>query len=308
MDLQSIAFDAFNKHKFAKDIRYVFASGDVNSLAYYKAMGGSPAQAAWMVQSAQKKVGIQMQVTKQVSDDLMATDFGGSAKVDDVPWPNPVIEFFFEDKLIPTIILMKTTPDQYKRWFPELDVSQLDPTDYLTGMMQEGIGSDAKALSLQLKPNMYEAFLQSGDTQEENMELGIFSHDLSPEDNCCMAFMVNLCLKVLAFSSIPEYKATPITRGMMTRAFGGKPGVNDRPSVPTFRTQYQYLPRIIRPKAEPQGGSHEFLGRLGHIRFYRSEVFKNMKGKWDWIRPIANPKTGKYPERKDLKVRKPTQG
>jgi hypothetical protein len=87
--------------------------------------------------------------------------------------------------------------------------------------------------------------------------------------------------------------------------YGGKPDVKGRPNRPSFRVVY--LPSIVRPKAPVQtnGEGKDFRGRRGHIRWYHDERYVNRKGTWDFIQPIKDPKTGKYPEHMVYKVRKP---
>jgi hypothetical protein len=115
---------------------------------------------------------------------------------------------------------------------------------------------------------------------------------------------MHLVLKVFAFVSVPTFKPTQIFKKQMHH--GGKPDVKGRPNRPSYRVVY--LPSIVRPKTgetNGEGKGHDFKGRRGHIRWYHDERYVNRRGTWDFIRPVADPKTGKYPERTVFKVRKP---
>lgn len=298
------ALEAFARGVYKKNIHYVFEKGaNPREFAHVKALADSPGMSAWLIQQCQYKAGTQMHVSKQVSDDLMASDFSETSRFEDVPWVSPVVELYFEDPLLPTILLMKSTPEQLQKWFPQIAVD-LQAPEYITALMQEG--SDmltGKFLSLQLKPDMYESFLDKGET--ENMRMGLLSSSLSEQDNFAMAFMLNLAAKVFAFASIPNFKPAAITRKQMK--YGGKPDVKGRPQRPAFRVDY--LPKVVYAPAHATTEPHQrtFLGRRGFIRWYSAERFVNLKGTWTFIQPVKNPLTGKYPERNLIKVRKPPQ-
>ena len=299
MDIQPIAFDAFRRRAYSKNIHYVFGPAeDLDEFAKIKVLGGNAGQSSWMIQQCYRKVGVQMQVNREVSGDLMGTDFGNQAKVDNVPWVAPAVEVYFEDPLLPTVLLMKASPSDIMGWLPGLSTEHWpDHREFLTVLMQQG----GMFLSLQLKPEMYDDFLLSGNTLK--METGLLGAELDDQDNASLAFMVNLVLKVFAFSSIAQYKPVAVSRKQMH--WGGKSGVCGRPERPSVRTQY--LPVVIRPKlATPTGeGTREFYGRRGHLHWYKSARFVHRQGTWDFMQPIVDPHTGKYPERSLLKVRKP---
>lgn len=240
-----IALAAFRAGVYKKNIHYIFKEGaNPEEFRMAKALAGSPGMANWVIQQAHRIVGVQMQVAKDVSTDLVATDFGDAANIENIPWPAPVVELYFEDPLLPTILLMKSTPDQLRNWFPQLEIGIEEP-HYITALMQEGNDPETSTqLSLQLNPSMYESFLMRGEAVE--MAVGLFSARLSDQDNFAMAYMLNLALKVFVFASIPEYRAKPITTKDMTRKFGGKPNVQGRPARPTVRLEY--LPKVILPK------------------------------------------------------------
>ncbi len=297
------ALNSFSKGIYAKNIHYIFGTGTTKEeFAMIGQMAGNPGKSAWLIQKSHQRIGIQMQVSRQVSDDLIASDFSSAAKVEDMPWPARVIEMYFEDPLLPTLLIQKTSPRELEKLFPLLEVEG-DAQEYIIALMQEGTGElTSQMLSLQLRPEMYDEFLHEGVAPA--MQTGPFSSVLSDDDNRAMAYMINLALKVLAFASVPMYKPAGITRKQMT--YGGKPDVKGRPFRPAF--QVEYAPKIIQLKKNKdalESKSKDFKGRRGFIRWYRNQRYVNRVGTWDFIAPVINPETGKYPERHILKVRKP---
>lgn len=104
-----------------------------------------------------------------------------------------------------------------------------------------------------------------------------------------MQALTILLFKVLLLAS-SEGHAIRRTRDRPTKKQGGKPGFKNRPV--TDRLIVEYLPRhlVERKKvAEEENEHHQFLGRRGHWRRFRSDRFKNMKGKKKFIYPIPGP-------------------
>lgn len=299
--VKEIAEKAFAEGIYKKNIHYIYRAGaNPDEFQMVKTMAGSPGMSSWVIQQSYRIVGTQMHVAKEVSDDLQATDFSNASKIENVPWIAPVVEVYFEDPLLPTILVMKTNPTLLQKWFPQLEVD-LEDTEYITALMQEGSDElTSKMLSIQLKPSMYEAFLNNAEVPD--MKYGFYSSALSEVDNNVMCYMIHLVLKVFAFSSIPTYKPVSITRKQMNK--GGKPDVKGRPFRPAVRTAY--LPNVISASISTGTGTErEFHGRRGHIRWYNDDRFVNKKGTWDFIQPVVDPTTGKYPTRTIFKVRKP---
>jgi hypothetical protein len=266
-------------------------------------MGGSPAISAWIIQRVYSKFGVQMQVSKEVSNDLLATDFDITSKIEDIPFAAPAVEVYFEDPLLPTILVMKCRPENLIKWFPQITI-QLENVEYITALIQEG--SDIMSgqwLSLQIKPSMYSEFLNEG--KADPMKCGLFSYPLSQTDNNVMCYMLHLALKVFVFSSIPQFKPINLSRKQMH--FGGKPGVKGRPERQSLGVSYDYLPKVIYSKiSQPTGISKDFKGRRGHIRCLSHERFTKLKGSWIYIKPVRNPHDGKFSEANPIRVRKPT--
>lgn len=301
--VQQLALEGIRKLIYKKNIHFIWGPQlNVEEFHFVKTFAGNTGISAWVIQKAYHRFGTQIQVSKAVSDDLLATDFSLTCKIEDIPWPSSVVEVYFEDPLMPSIILMKSTPDLTRKWFPSFDFN-FQANEYIIALMQEGSDpATSKQLSLQMRPEMYAEFLENASIQ--SMETGVFSSQLSDVDNAIICFTLHLALKAFVFASIPQYKPTPLTRKMMHK--GGKPGVQGRPNKPSFRVDY--LPKVIHTpmvKIPVTEKGKEFRGRRGHIHWYRSERFVNRKGTWDFIQPIADPHTGKYPERSIIKIRKP---
>jgi len=290
MNIKELAYGAFQSGIYKKNIHYLFDNDDSMQFMMVKQMAGSPGMTTWITQRAYSKAGIQIQVEKDVSLDLEATDFvAEAATVENVQWPSPVIELYFQDPKLPTILLMKTSPAQVAEWFPYLEVA-LEAEWYITALIQEGSNELGKVLSVQLKPDMWDEFLTTGET--EKMATGLMSYNLSEVDNASMSYMLNLALKVLALASIPGYKPTPMSRKQMHE---GKPGVKGRPNMPSFLLSYGQAP--LAPPVRHETSGRLFKGRRGHIRWYMDPRYTNRRFTWDFIRPVRDPKTGKYPDR-----------
>jgi hypothetical protein len=114
--------------------------------------------------------------------------------------------------------------------------------------------------------------------------------------------MLHLALKVFTFSSISQYTPTPLSKKQMTK--GGKPQVKGRPDKPSFRVAYTVDVREeTKKETVRETATREFRGRRGVIRWFHHERFTHMRGKWIFIQPIKDPKTGKYPERSIFRKR-----
>jgi hypothetical protein len=301
--VKEIAERAIRSGVYKKNIHYLYEPGARTSeLALAQILGGTAGQSGWIIQQVQMAYGKQLHVSKQVSDDLLATDFTEASKIENVPWPATSVEVYFEDPLLPTILVMKSSPDELEKLL-RLDLSELKSEEYITALMQAGndVWGDTQ-LNLQLNPPLYETFLNEGEVPPMNQD-AVFSSALNEQDNFTLCYMLHLALKVFVFSSIPTYK--PISIGRKQMSHGGKPGVKKRPDRPAVRVDY--LPKVIQERrlSIPSDESHTFKGRRGHIRYYKSDVFVNRKGTWDFLPPVANPHTGKYPERSVIRVRKP---
>lgn len=302
-EIESIALQAFKKGVYAKNLEYGFSTdANLEEFHAFKRIAGAPGMAAWLVQQIYRKRGSQLQVQKEVSDDLLASDFPLSSRIQDIIWPAECVELYFEDPAIPTILLGKIIPDELPSMFPGLH-ADLQASEYVSAMIQEGTGMGSKYLNIQLRPEQYDAFMLAGEVDTmKDKGIGVFTHDLNDQDHASLCILIHLAMKVFAFASIPHLKPVPISRKSMR--FGGKPDVRGRPPRPASRVLY--LPNVQYEYAGGGGGAsgehRAFHGRRGHFRFFHSERFVNKRGLWTLIRPVP-AKDGTFPTR--MKVRKP---
>jgi len=275
---------------------------DAAEKAFYAALIGMHSHtvaANFLAHRLQRRAGLQFQVTKQVSDDLEASDFGAGSRFQDLPFPAPSIEFYFEDPDLPTIIMAQFHQPILERHFPWLEF----PATYkpvLCIAMQDREGCDF-AVKFAYEVEL-EGFLSCGLEQWDDTSEMLLTA-LSRREKDAFMHMARLAFKVLAFASIPRYKPQPLQRSQMR--FGGKPGVCGRPKRPALHVIY--LPKIVpvKPPSQATAAKHTFKGRRGHIHWYNADCFVHRRGTWDWLQPVADPATGKYPQRPKVKVRMP---
>jgi hypothetical protein len=255
--------------------------------------------------------GAQMWVAKEVSDDLQASDLDpediGFAEVD---WPSNRLEVYFEDPEIPTFLATRASNrDQYDALCRTLglslevrssDEARLgDPEPFIS---IQGMDNAQCVWSISSRASDIDLFSAS-----PNGSSTIFRRDslpLSGEEESILRSLSVLLFKVLLFASSEGcgYRAT---KEKPTKKQGGKPGFKNRPV--TNRLIVEYLPRHIKERREAQcdesNRHHQFKGRRGHWRRFKSEKFVNLQGKKKFIYPIPGP-DGTVPRRKFV-VRKP---
>jgi len=292
-EIKEIAEKSFQSGIYKKNIHYVFQEKiNMDEFRMANILSGFPGASSWIIQQAYRKIGSQMQVSKEVSHDLEHTDFGEASEIENINWVSKVIEVYFEDPRLPTILIANLNKEDLNKLFPELEVEET--CQNIIALMQEG--SDQKTgahLNLQLHPGMYKDFIETGECP--SMNNGIFSSPHTPSDNASICYMLHLALKVLVFAYIPKFKPNTINSKKEMK-IGGKPGVKGRPNRPALKVIY--LPKVYNEKHSfslLNSKNKEFLGRRGFIRFYRDNRWTFKKGTWDFIAPVKNPKTGKYP-------------
>lgn len=292
-EIKEIAEKSFQSGIYKKNIHYIFKEDfDIREFQMAGLLSGSPGESSWIIQQAYRKIGSQMQVSKEVSNDLEHTDFGEASQIENINWVSKVIEVYFEDPRLPSILIANLNKKDLNDLFPKLEVGEA--CHNILALMQEGSDElEGKHLNLQLRPGMYNDFLETGDCPA--MQGGFFSSPLSQSDNASICYMLHLALKVLVFASIPKFKPNTINSKKEMK-IGGKPGVKGRPARPSFKVIY--LPKVLSEKPSSfllNQKNHEFLGRRGFLRHYFHPRFTFKKGTWDFIAPVKNPKTGKYP-------------
>ena len=248
--------------------------------------------------------GAQMWVAKEVSDDLQASDLDpediGFAEID---WPSNRLEVYFEDPEIPTFLATRASNrDQYDALCrilglslevrPSEEARLGDPEPFIT---IQGMDDTQCVWSISSKASDIDFFSGS-----PNGSSNIYRRDslpLSGEEESILRSLSVLLFKVLLFASSEGcgYRAT---KEKPTKKQGGKPGFKNRPV--TNRLIVEYLPRQLKERkiaAEEGTKVHQFNGRRGHWRRFRSEKFTKLCGTKKFILPIPGP-DGKFPKRK----------
>lgn len=238
------------------------------------------------------KVGTQFIVQKELSDELSLVDFDNAA-FEGLSWPAPSIEFYYEDPALASIIVQCSRSDglliELARSIWGKAYAARVPEWGLVGAPSLAAVCDNADAPTSCTV-IHDAFewhraLESGKCEctVDNGLVGLSTSDAEAREQ---HRLLNLSLKVLAYSGIPQFRPTPVTRKQMGR--GPKAGVCGRPERPAFRTVY--LPRIVRQShgdgSAVGGAGREFRGRRGHIRHLRSEFYKHKKGTWIYIPPV----------------------
>jgi hypothetical protein len=236
-----------------------------------------------------REEGAQLRVAKEVSDALIDADFHTSVTFQDIPWPKRVLEVYFDDPTIPTFLMAKLPWAEITQTFAHLgfvpDIrralsSQQNPQDEICflGLLSLGNG---EASVITLAAETWDAFLR-GELKQLDHRLAVDALEGGVGRELC-----SLALRVLAYASIPQAVATPLTRKQMQA--GGKAGIKGRPDRPNIRVVY--LPRTYfedgSAKDKPKGGTVEY--RAAHLRYFRHERFVNMKGKFVFVRAVGTP-------------------
>ena len=262
----------------------------------------------------QIRSGAQMWVSKEVSDDLQAADIDtDEIKFEETEWPHDRMEVYFQDPTIPTLLVSNVTNSELKA-----EVLSMLPRDTRGNEIRElmathkVLNSDRvmQARMLQVLAENRKGELCAFTYMPSDMDRFAAGADLTSEDfpKCAATQMASdeqaemrrltvLFYKVLLLAG-SEGHSVRRTHEKPTRAEGGKPGFKNRPSHERLIVEYLPRHRVERRKdAEAQGKKHQFLGRRGHWRKFRSDYFKNVQGMRKFIYPIAGP-DGKPPKRK----------
>jgi hypothetical protein len=252
--------------------------------------------------------GAQLWVSKEVSDDLQASDIDpAEIKFDEVEWPHHRLEVYFQDPAIPTLLVSSfTNAEQHALVEKMVGVAiPIPDDDHTTSYLHKRLmhvqaqDREGNAASLTYTRPDVDKFL-SGEvlpTFEDQVYIAGVSAPLNQDETSDLRRFVLLFYKVLVLAGSDGH-STRRTREKPTRAEGGKPGFKNRPSHERLIVEYLPRHRVERRKdAEAQGKKHQFLGRRGHWRKFHSDYFKNVQNTRKFIYPIAGP-DGKPPKRK----------
>lgn len=235
-------------------------------------LGGGPTAVGNFLLAKQLLDGVLVVVDDGVSRDLEVSRVIGN--LENLAWPAEIMEMRFKDPDLPAVIVC-----------PEGGESS-------TGERVVAFGASNKEgamMTLALPESKWQEYVLSQDNPA--ME-AVLSSDLKLDDGegMAMRYMAMLAIKVIAYSSVPAHKPTKLTTRAERKAAGLHPKHVREGEV---AYSVRYLPRIIRPAKgageAPGGHSRTFLGRAGHIRYFRSDFYKNLKGQWQWMPPIPPP-------------------
>lgn len=245
-------------------------------------------------------------VQRGVTDDLDLTDFV-DPHFENLPWPSDTIEFNFEDPSLGTVLIGHLRRKDMLNMADRLGVklvghATLDTHEHeliVLAHCSDGSGSCIMVHD----ENTWQNLL--GGERMDMTPRGHGDGKMTSTETEELIRLTLLCFKVLAYASIPQFKPQAVTPGQLRRG-EGKAGVKGRPKLPTFRVVY--LPHVVHPTAprpleegEPTGAHREFKGRRGHIRWFHSDFYVKMKGKWIYVPPVVVAGT----EHVVAKVRKP---
>lgn len=255
--------------------------------------------------------GSQFVVDEGVSKELSVTDLS-SVMPDVLPWPSTTVEFFFEEKGLPTVLIyngsMEGLFNRYNvnetygidttcDWRPNAQIIAFlvearpppaRPDVYQSRMM---IVDSTDSWHAVMRSETAEDYMSINPVDENGMVMDT-NRDMSM-DECFgeLRQVFQLCIKSLVYSSIPRY-SKKMYHGKRHHA---RSGVRGRPHRPVQRVVY--LPKVVRPQSK-EGSSDEkrnFNGRRGHIRYYGHERYVKKQGTFDYIPPILGP-NGELPK------------
>jgi hypothetical protein len=245
--------------------------------------------------------GAQMWVSKQVSDDLLASKMD-TPEFSDLQWPADSLEFYFEDPALCSLLVVDNTLPSLSRWVEKIldsNLKKLNEFKPLISILLQDVGCKSSNMVISassVKPEELKLYC------EEHLPIPAVGEAMSNEEEEALRFMTTLCLKVMVLASIPKFKPRA-TLEQPTKKEGGKAGYLHRAKLPRFVVRY--LPEHLaeraahakKVRAEAAASGHTFRGRNGHIRKYKDDRYVNMKGQQQFIFPVPGP-DGTVPMRK----------
>lgn len=248
----------------------------------------------------QKNHGIRLYVEKNVTDMLNKTEML-NISYDDIKFPAKSIEFFFEDKNLPTILFGNRTSliDSAKSLIKKIDTNK---KVYARGLSTIDDNSEIEGINLLFMhpfENNVQLFHTTGASSLKKLLLGElkiidlsehFAHGLPKYDHDkevekLTISLIAMVIKILLYISIPQYKAIPITDKALKRE--GKAGVKNRPNRPLSRVIY--VPSVVninkKSSSTETGDAKSPHFRRGHFRMLRDEKFTNKQGQLIFVKP-----------------------
>ena len=295
---------------FEKDLRYEpkerMTTDAMSKIALgFINMNATSSMWRWGSRVRQCLEGSQFWVSKEVSDDLQASDID-APDFATLEWPHDFLEIYFEDRTLPSFLFHRSRRDSLAEFISkqsEINIS-IEPAlilGYSSETVLYDIYADTKdggIVSVSLAASDMNAYAVSGLVNEHFDHHRAFNEsDINEEENAGIMWMANMAFKALLFAA-SEGCAPRKTDDQPTKKQGGKPGFKSRPKRP--RLIVEYLPRHRKERKEQSaavtGKTHEFNGRRGHWRIYKSDRYVQMQGKRQFIYPVPD-KNGNYPKR-----------
>ncbi len=245
-----------------------------------------------------QELGAQVWVSKQVSDDLLASDMD-TPDFEDIVWPAESLEFYFEDRDLATVLLVNDAENLLFKWIEKTvgDVVMINEFKPLVSiLLQQKLPEGIAMTSSAVTPQDIRLFC------DQDLPMPVADMELDDQEDAAVRFMASLACKVLMLASIPKFRPQP-TWDQPTKKEGGKAGHLNRPKLPRYVVKY--LPEHLQERAaharkvrqEAEAAGKVFRGRNGHMRKYRDDRYVNMKGKQQFIFPVPGP-DGTLPKRK----------
>jgi hypothetical protein len=243
--------------------------------------------------------GSQLVVQESLSRDLEVS--GLMKDVSKVVWPAPAIQMVFEDPSLPSVFLSRSENGVYytvgypwkeRHWwrceFFEFAGWELFSNTRDNGFIQS-YPFDEGCCNQAFEHKAFKSYYDQDDPHGDDDSDGCLPDGYIKMTEDTGSYVAALAMKVLAYASIPQH--APLA--LKTRNEKKVAGIHPRQQTDRPALLIRSLPRIIRDTptedSNPTGKTHRFFGRAGHLRFYESDRFKNMKGQWQWMPPIPPP-------------------
>jgi hypothetical protein len=240
--------------------------------------------------------GTQMIVDRAVTDDLSMTDMD-HVGIEDVPFYRDSLEFYFEDPKLPTVLAYRGTMSKIAKRLAVDNLWVVDETFTDESVNFYCETPTGQGMAFRARSDNWNEMLASDNETLEHLDGSI---RFSDEEWHNLRALFRLCIKVLAYSSIPRLSPVPTaksdTDGRKAKFRTASPGVNGRPSRESVRVVY--LPELAKETKSSNdltNRKHAFKGRRGTLRYYKHERYVNMQGKYQYIPPIPGP-NGEMPK------------
>lgn len=226
-------------------------------------------------------------VDERVSRDLeISTVVGDLSRL---AWPSACMELRFSDSTLPTIVLVRMSGEKMG-----------DKNE--SGVLFACDMKDGGTLTLSLPDRIWQSYVD-GQYQDSMDAAMIYDEAMNDDEAQALRYMAMLAIKVVAYASVPQYAPQLLS----SKAEWKNAGVHPKHVLENQKVlSVRYLPHLIRENKQSANtgeGTHKFLGRAGHIRYYESERYVNVRGQWQWLPPIPPPEGVKV----IYKVRKPSK-